>query len=187
MEVYVIRHTKVAVGRDTCYGQTDVPLADTFFQDIEYYKKELPKDFDIVYCSPLKRCKQLAEALHFTNVVFENALMEMNFGDWENKKWNSINPDEFHQWMNDFVHTRTLNGESLMDLFDRLKLFIDNLRPQPYKKVLLITHAGVIRCLWAYLLDIPLHNIFKLAVGYNDIFIFNLTNNKTTDHIQQKQ
>lgn len=185
MEVYVIRHTPVALSRDTCYGQSNVPLADTFLQDIEQYKNEFPKDFDIVYCSPLTRCKELATALQFENIAYENALMEMNFGDWENKKWNDLNQQELNSWMADFVHIKTPNGENLIQLFDRVKVFADSLRLLQHKKVLLITHAGVIRCLWAYMLGIPLQNIFKIPVGHYEIFICNLTNNSNTDSIKR--
>ena len=185
MEVYVIRHTLVQVGKDICYGQSNVPLADTFLQDIECFRNKLPTNFDVVYCSPLQRCKELAIALKFDNVVYENALMEMNFGDWENKKWNDLNQDELNNWMEDFVNIKTPNGENLTQLFDRVKVFADSLRMEEHKKVLLITHAGVIRCLWAYLLHIPLQNIFKIPVAHNEIFIFNLTKNSHTDSIKR--
>jgi alpha-ribazole phosphatase len=185
MEVYIIRHTPVALGKDTCYGQSNVPLADTFLQDIEQYKVELPKEFDVVYCSPLNRCKELATALQFEKIVYENALMEMNFGDWENIKWNDLNQTELNNWMTDFVKIKTPNGENLVELFARVKVFADRLRKKEHKKVLLITHAGVIRCLWAYLLDIPLQNIFKIPVGHNEIFICNMTKNPSTDSIKR--
>lgn len=185
MEVYVIRHTPVATGKDTCYGQTDVPLADTFSEDAEHFKKKLPTDFDAVYCSPLQRCKDLVTTLNFNNISFDNALMEMNFGDWENKKWNDIDQDELNIWMTDFVKVKTPGGENLIELFDRVKSFVDNLKLQPFKKVLLITHAGVIRCIWAYLLEIPLQNIFKIPVGHNEIFICKLTDKIITDSIRQ--
>lgn len=185
MEIYVIRHTQVAVGKDTCYGQSNVSLADTFIQDIVHYKNELPKDFDIVYCSPLIRCKDLATTLQLKNIAYQDALMEMNFGDWENKKWNDLNQTELNKWMVDFVNIKTPNGENLIQLFERVKVFADNLRLQEHKKVLLVTHAGVVRCLWAYLLDISLQNIFKIPVGHNEIFIFNLTKNSYTDSIKR--
>lgn len=187
MEVYVIRHTPVATDKDICYGQANIPLADTFAKDIEQYQNQLPKDFDIVFCSPLQRCKDLATALKFETIIYENDLMEMNFGDWENRKWNDLNQDELNRWMEDFVNIKAPNGENLVELFERVKLFLDNLRRQKYKKILLITHAGVIRCLWAYLLDIPLQNIFKIPVGHNEIFIFKLTDNKLTDSIRRTQ
>ncbi|MFN3951263.1 MAG: alpha-ribazole phosphatase family protein [Thermaurantimonas sp.] len=185
MEVYVIRHTPVAVGKDICYGQSDVPLADSFTKDAAYYRDQLPTDFDVVFCSPSYRCKLLSEVLQCENIIFENAIREMNFGDWENKNWNDLNQYELNTWMADFVHIKTPNGECLLDLFDRVCKFLNNLRDQPYQKVLLITHAGVIRCIWSFLLEIPLQNVFKIPVGYHEIFIFNLTLTIKTDSIKR--
>jgi alpha-ribazole phosphatase len=184
MEVYVIRHTQVAVGKDICYGQSDVPLANTFLQDAEYFRNNLPSNFDRVYCSPLQRCKELASILKYDHVVYENALMEMNFGDWENQKWDEIHPDELNHWMADFVNVKTPNGENLRELFQRVQSFFNHLRKEEYKKVLIVTHAGVIRCLWAYLLDIPLQNIFKIVVGYKEIFSCKLGNDTMYDSIR---
>lgn len=185
MEVYVIRHTPVAVGKDTCYGQSDVSLAESFPKDVTYYETQLPSDFDVVCCSPLKRCTDLASALKFQNIRIENALLEMNFGDWENKKWEDLNVAELNNWMADFVNVKTPNGENLVELAERVKLFLDELRNQQYKKVLLITHSGVIRCIWAYLLEIPLQNIFKLNVDYFQVLLFNLQGEKQLDSIKR--
>jgi alpha-ribazole phosphatase len=184
MEVYIIRHTQVAVGKDTCYGQSNVPLADTFIQDAEQFSEQLSTDFDAVYCSPLQRCKELALALKFENILFDSSLMEMNFGDWENQKWDEINQDELNHWMADFVNVKTPNGENLRELFQRVQSFFNHLRKKEHKKVLIITHAGVIRCLWAYLLDIPLQNIFKIVVGYKEIFACKLGNDTMYDSIR---
>ena len=183
MEVYIIRHTPVALGKDTCYGQSDVSLSETFIQDLAYYKKQLPTDFDVVYCSPLKRCKELAAALECKNIQFENLLMEMNFGDWENQKWNDINQKDLNFWMADFVNVKTPNGENLNELFNRVNLFIDKLKNKEYNKVLIISHAGVIRCIWSYILEIPLENIFKIPVGHNEIFVCKFSQNSMMDSI----
>ena len=184
MEVYIIRHTPVAVSKDICYGQSNVSLADTFIQDAEQLSKKLPTNFDSVYSSSLQRCKDLATALKFENVLFDNSLMEMNFGDWENQKWDEINQGELNHWMADFVNVKTPNGENLTELFQRVESFFNYLRKKEHKKVLIITHAGVIRCLWAYLLDIPLQNLFKIVVGYKEIFVCKLGNDAMYDSIK---
>jgi len=184
MEVYVIRHTPVTI-ENTCYGQSDVPLAASHLQDAEEIAQKLPDDFDAIYCSPSQRCKDLAEILKLKDVICENDLMEMNFGDWEGKLWDNINTEELNKWMVDFVNIRTPNGENLQDLYQRVQSFLDKLRQKSPNKVLLITHAGVIRCIWAYLLEIPLQNIFKIRVGYKEVFIFKLSENKERDYIKQ--
>lgn len=185
MEVHVIRHTVVAVGKDICYGQSDVPLADSFSQDVSDLTNQLSHDFDAVYCSSLNRCEVLAKALNFNNFSIEKALMEMNFGDWENKKWSDIDQNELNNWMVDFVNVKAPNGENLNELFERVAHFMDKLRQQSFNKVLLITHAGVIRCIWAYLLCIPLKNIFKVPVGHKEIFIFQLAKQPDLDSIKR--
>jgi len=136
MEVYVIRHTPVAVAKGVCYGQSNVPLAASYLQDAEEIAQKLPSDFEAIYASPLLRCKDLAKALKFENIILENALMEMNFGDWENQKWDDLNSNELDKWMTDFVNVKTPNGESLKDLYQRIESFLEKLRQKPYKKVL---------------------------------------------------
>lgn len=184
MEIYVIRHTKVA-RKDICYGQINVPLADSFLEEVAQFKNELPTDFEAIFCSPLLRCKNLAEELHFDNIIFENALMEINFGEWEGQTWNEIDQDKLNIWMQDFANEKPPQGENLLELFERVSLFLEKCRKMSHKKILLITHSGVIRCIWAYLLEIPLQNIFKIPVGHQEIFAFNLTSQKQTDSIKQ--
>ncbi len=187
MEIYVIRHTKVADVEGVCYGQSEVNLAETFSEEVDFYQKRLASDFDAVFCSPLQRCQKLAKNLNLGNIQVDSRLMEMNFGDWENQKWDDIDQDKLNDWMQDFVHTRTPNGENLSDLFFRVKSFLDDLREkQDLKKVLLVTHAGVIRCTWAYLLEIPLQNIFKIPVEFGEIFVFRLGKEDILDKIIMK-
>jgi alpha-ribazole phosphatase len=183
MEVYVIRHTKVAVGSGTCYGQSEVPLADTFLSNVEAFKKILPPAFDAVFCSPLLRCKTLADALAPGRVQLAAALMEMNFGNWESQLWNDIDQTALRAWMSDFVHQSPPNGENLTELFARVAAFLDELRFQSHERVLLVTHAGVIRCIWAYLLDVPLHNIFKIPVSYQELLVCTLAGSRSADAI----
>lgn len=185
MEIYIIRHTPVLAGKNICYGQSDLPVAETFLQDVQQFKSKLPANFDRVFSSPLQRCVKLANALELDNVLLDNALMEMNFGDWENKNWDDLDQDDLNRWMADFVNVKTPGGESLIELYERVKFFLDNLRLQPHKKVLLISHAGVIRCIWAYLLAIPLQHIFKIPVNYMETFVFNLKVTADLDSIKK--
>jgi alpha-ribazole phosphatase len=57
MDIFIVRHTKVAIDPNFCYGDTDVPLADTFPSEAAAVKERLTKwvPFDIIYSSPLTR------------------------------------------------------------------------------------------------------------------------------------
>lgn len=186
MEVYIIRHTTVNVAQGTCYGQTDVPLADSFEQEAEDLIKKLPHDFNIVFSSPLQRCVQLASKFQ-GEVVFDDRLKEMHFGEWESAQWNDIPTDIIQPWYDDFVNTSTPQGESFHDLYMRTSLFIDELRDKSYNKVLIVTHGGIIRSLWTYLLQYPMENAFKIPVGFGEVFQFHLGSQPKDDYIVKKQ
>lgn len=169
MQVFVVRHTKVKVEEGLCYGQYDVPLADTFIEEVELIKAKLPTCFDVVFCSPLKRCSLLAGALQVEKIIYENALLEMNFGEWEGKKWDTLNSIELQIWMQNFLSQRPPGGENLIEFYKRVSKFMNSLRKMPYQRVLMITHAGVVRCLWTYFLKVPLKNIFRIPVIYGQV------------------
>lgn len=185
MEVYLVRHTKVAVEKGICYGQSDVELADSFREEFQEIKNKLPSDFEQVFSSPLSRCRQLAETFS-SDIIFDDRLKEMNFGDWELKAWNDIPTEEIQPWYNDFVTTKAPNGDSFESLYLRCAHFFDELRTKNYKKVLIITHGGFIRSTWSYLLEIPLKNTFKISLDFGEILHFNLAKNSNEDYIIKK-
>ena len=92
MNITLIRHTEVSIEKGICYGQSDIELANSFEKEkIVIQNKLKPDVFDITYSSPLKRCKKLAKALFADKeIVYDNRLMELNFGDWEGKHWDDI-------------------------------------------------------------------------------------------------
>lgn len=184
MEVFLVRHTSVAVDKNSCYGQTDVALADTFEHEAQAIKIKLPTDFDAVFSSPLSRCTKLAEAISNQEIVLSPALLEMNFGDWENQLWNDIDQTKLQYWMDNFVTATTPNGESLTLLYQRVVEFIEALRQEQHQKVLICAHAGVTRCVLAHLLQIPLGNIFKINIPYGNISHLCLNENSALDVVK---
>ena len=93
MEIYLIRHTTPEIEKGVCYGDSDIPLKDTFFLESEKVLNAIPLNFDEVYSSPLQRCKQLAHVIS-EDITIDNRLKELNFGSWELKKWSDIPHDE---------------------------------------------------------------------------------------------
>ena len=63
MEIILIRHTRVGIEKGTCYGWSDVPLADTFETEALATKRQLETfgTFDAVFSSPLSRARKLAD------------------------------------------------------------------------------------------------------------------------------
>ena len=68
MDIYLIRHTEVTVGRQIAYGQTDVELANTYDEQLARLQAHLPDSGllpypALIFSSPLSRCRRLADDL----------------------------------------------------------------------------------------------------------------------------
>jgi alpha-ribazole phosphatase len=169
VEIYLIRHTTPEIEKGICYGQSDIRLAKSFQQEFKHLIKYLPSSIDAVYSSPLKRCYEMATLIKSEKLITDARLLELNFGDWEMKKWDVIEPFTLNKWMNDFVNTKVPNGENFLDLYTRVLNFIDELIKQSSKKVVIITHAGAIRCFISFIMNIHLKNAFKINIDYASV------------------
>ncbi|MCC9042980.1 alpha-ribazole phosphatase [Myroides sp. M-43] len=186
MEIYVIRHTKVDVPPGYCYGQTDVNLLNDYPDEVNLLKKRIPTDIDVVITSPLKRCTFIADSLS-QQYSTDNRLQEMNFGTWEMTKWDEIPKEQVQNWMDNITQVCPPYGENLLSVQERVSSFLDDLRNKKYQKVLLVTHAGPIRCIWNYILQTPLSNTFKLPIGFGEVLHFNLGETAHDDFIIKKE
>lgn len=103
MDLYLIRHTSVDVPAGYSYGQTDVPLRETFEAEAATVKEELNKiAADKVYTSPLSRCVRLATYCGFEDAWKDDRIKELNFGSWEMKSWDEVsNHPHSEAWFKD--------------------------------------------------------------------------------------
>ncbi len=162
MEVYLIRHTAVAVEQGVCYGQKDVDLAITYPEELEEVKKQLEGiEFDAIYASPLTRTKKLATDIFGENIITDERIMELNFGDWEGKVWEEIKDPLLPKWMDDFVNRKCSNGESFVMLRDRVLDFWNEICQKHPRRVVVFTHGGVIRTIQATIKGIKLEESFN--------------------------
>jgi alpha-ribazole phosphatase len=161
----------VAVEKSVCYGQSDVALAETFQMELINIQNKLTLNNNcVIYSSPLKRSLQLAKTISPPiQPVIDARLMELNFGEWELKKWDEINKHELDLWMNDFVNIPCMGGESHKDLYQRSSEFFNECIIKPHKQVLIIAHGGVIRSILSLILQIPLVKSFSLQIDCGKI------------------
>jgi alpha-ribazole phosphatase len=164
MNLYLIRHTKVTVKSDICYGQTDVKLARSFQKEKKKIASRVKEiSFDKVYSSPLTRCKKLAEAvLSDVEIVFDERLMELNFGDWEMQTWDKIYASpEGKEWMDNYQKLPTRNGESYPEMVKRINSFFDDVVSENTEDIAIFTHAGVIRILKSIIENRTIEELFS--------------------------
>ena len=170
MNIFLIRHTKVAVNPGICYGQSDVDLADSFLTEAEPIKTQISQiNFDKIFSSPLSRCKRLSEYLFNSEIIYDSRLMELNFGEWELQKWDKIKHPVIESWMTDFVNTPCPDGESFIELHNRVKTFLADLKKEKLNNVSIITHGGVIRSFFAHIHNEDLKDAFNRNINYATI------------------
>lgn len=180
MEIYLIRHTQTDTPKGLCYGQSDVKLATTFFDDARDTLKKinLPQENDLLFSSPLSRCTRLA-ALISDDVILDNRLLEVNFGDWENMPFADIESEKLHHWTQNFVTLAPPNGENFTELCQRVERFWHDVIQLENKRVFIVTHAGVIRALLAVILKLPPANAFQFRVDCGSVHKLRYENNYT--------
>jgi len=163
MIIFLVRHTTVNNPRNLCYGQSEIPLADTFKAEARAIAQKLPTRIEACISSPSQRCTKLAKYLYGDTFTTSDALKELDFGAWELRPWSSIGEQEIAVWSEDFVHNPCPGGESFNDLQRRVLAFWHELQTQyEHKRVLLVTHGGVMRGLLAHIHKKPL----QAAFGY---------------------
>ena len=154
-----------------CYGSTDVELADDWRAHVD---EALAKIVDIasrdvsVYSSPLLRCMMLAERFAAT-VKVDHRLREFDFGQWELKPWDEIPRQEIEAWLADIAHYAPPGGENLSSVFARSADWIDEIVRREEGNVVVITHGGVIRCLLAKVMGLPLAHAVRLEIDYASV------------------
>jgi alpha-ribazole phosphatase len=98
--------------------------------------------------------------------------MEMHFGEWELKAWNDIDQQALNRWMNNYVFEPCLGGESFTDLILRVKAFMQDIRKLSHKRILIITHGGVIKSFYTLLENLSPEEAMRQPVAYGGVYRF---------------
>ncbi len=164
MRLFFLRHTSLKVEIDVFYGQTDLDVSDNFEEEVILIKKKI-LNFNIdtdsikVYSSPLKRCIKLTNRLT-ENYIIDERIKEMNLGDWEMKKMNSIPEREKLEWENNLLSFKIPNGESNEEFLKRLKSFLEDIF-KLNEDALIVCHAGSINGMLSLLTKEPFDKMVK--------------------------
>lgn len=171
MEIHLIRHIEPDIKKGFCYGHLDVPLPNNYKEIHAKIIEGIVNDYDVVFSSPLARCKLLAEQIS-NKVIFDDRLKELHFGDWEGINWDAISEDVLTVWMKNYIELAPPNGESLTDLVNRFSSFFTDFKTMNYSKILIVTHAGIIRAAMCLFKNIPLDKVMMEKVDYGKIMIY---------------
>jgi len=179
MKIYLLRHGQTAENlKGVMLGsKLNVSLSEFGIKQIKDIK--LDPDFDVIFSSPMRRTLETAEivnqALH-TNIVVTENLRERDKGILEGKTHAAVK-----EYTKGAVSEEVLNqklefdfspygGDSVESVRVRVKSFIqevlDNYRD---KKVLAVTHLGIVRVMFSVYAGRPPQSNDNAAVNVLDI------------------
>lgn len=129
---------------------------------------------DKIYVSSLTRCRESASILNqYFGCPIQPAeeLKEIHMGIWEGRLMSDIQeiyPEEYQERGIHMDRYRVKGGESFQEVALRSLKFVKEVCGNTKKdsRVLILTHAGVIRCILSYVNQTPLKELFQYRIPY---------------------
>lgn len=181
-------------------GHSDTALNQVGLRQAEQLAKRLSAEpIHAVYASDLSRAMETANIIaryHGLQAQPDARWRELCFGDWEGMTYEEISrhaPALFDAWVKDPLRVSTPNGETHLQLAERVQSAWDDIKAQHAKEeetVLVVGHGGSIQTLLALLLGVDLSRSWQLRLSpaslsqlsvYEDAAILNLFND--TSHL----
>ena len=150
MEIYVVRHGEVLANKKNIIsGKSLEELTEVGIRQSEEARDKL-KDvtFDAIFCSPVKRTIQTAEIINTKGlkIIYDTRISEREAGTLQGKSRAEI---QWETW-NSLTLDKTPEGaETLGAILKRVKDFLNEIQEKYQdKKVLIVTHSSVGKCIW---------------------------------------
>lgn len=147
------------------------------------------EEVNLLLCSPAQRVLATAQMLSQELQLTPHTVPDLNeqfVGDWEGRTYLEIKknePEVYRAWSADPIRNRPPNGESINDVFDRVKIDLQKIIAEHAgRKIILVTHAGVIRSAVVEALGMPLDNFWRLSIPTGSISRVDFSNNFATLH-----
>ncbi len=148
--VALIRHLPPVIAAGVCYGRLDVAARAVTATELDAIRMLVAHlNAPRVISSPALRCRMLAEplgaALGFMPVL-NSRLLELDFGDWEGRRWGDLDRAAIDVWAADPRGFVPPGGERVSALVARVAAFAQDLRAIGGAAIV-VSHGGPLRLL----------------------------------------
>ena len=145
--LFFIRHGETEANvNGILTGTMETNLTQKGIEDAKKLNKDLKEKFDFYYCSPLKRTQQTLSAIKGdVKFIVDPRLTEVSSGDWQGKLKSELPEQEYALYKQGLLNPP--NGESLIEVDKRIKLFLDEMftKYNNENKILIVTHNAFMR------------------------------------------
>ena len=165
VKLFIIRHAESEwnpIGR--YQGLLDPGLSERGLKQAELLGRALEKEkIDVIYSSPLKRTYQTAQEIakrQGLEIIEDRRIIEIDHGIWSGMLVEEVKerfPEDFKMWLEEPHRVKFEGGESLQDVFKRVKDFLEFIREKHWgQTVAIVSHTVPIRAMLCALLNIDL-------------------------------
>ncbi len=162
--ITILRHGETPLTGLFC-GSSDPDLTETGWQEL--VDRTQGQTWDRVVTSPLKRCHAFAKSLDLP-LSMDARFREMDFGAWEGKSTEEVwkhDQNALTAFWDDPTANPAPDGEPWAVMCARTsEAFEDIALSAQGERLLLITHAGVMRSLLVTQLGLPFASAWKVAL-----------------------
>ncbi|QGU94413.1 alpha-ribazole phosphatase [Clostridium bovifaecis] len=176
MNIYLLRHGETEENaKKSYYGGLDVGISEKGIRQCINVKKHIEGiNFDRVYLSESKRAYQSAEIVlsDSKNYIVDSRINELSFGEFEGKSYEDIKrlyPKEEKKWRECWKSFSPPGGESYVELYGRVESFMKGIETIEEDNILVVTHGGIIRAVYTYILGGNLELFWKFSCKNCDI------------------
>ncbi|HET9643022.1 MAG TPA: histidine phosphatase family protein [Burkholderiaceae bacterium] len=163
-QLIVIRHGETDWNRELRFqGQVDVPINATGRVQAARLAEALTDEHvDALVCSDLLRTRQTAEPVAARlklDLQPDPGWREQSFGELEGLRVADVErdrPEIWAQWSRHEEDHAVPGGESARHFHGRVMIALQRLAQTPHRRVLVVTHGGVLDMLWRTARDLPL-------------------------------
>ncbi|MFH1753456.1 MAG: histidine phosphatase family protein [Candidatus Omnitrophota bacterium] len=168
-KLILIRHGETTYNKENRYcGISDPELNNTGVAQAESLGRRVRGlKVEKVYSSDLRRAVQTASiAFNVEAVEHLPDFREIDFGIFESLRYDEIikkHKEHYINWTTNLIHGRIPQGETLSELFDRVRAGLSRLLSQnKYSVAALVSHGGPIRVLLCDALKLGMDSFWQI-------------------------
>jgi alpha-ribazole phosphatase len=173
LKIILARHGESTANKRMQYaGHWDCPLTEEGKRQAQKLALELEKeDIDAIYSSDMKRALDTACCIvqgRPLEIIKEPLLRELHFGAWEGliyeeigQGWGKLRD----KWLSNPIEFAPPKGETLLQLKERaLEAFFRITSNHKKGTIILVSHAGPIKCILCHINKLPLSSFWDIDV-----------------------
>lgn len=157
MLIYAIRHGQTDINlEEKINGLNDHDLNEEGIRQAVRAREEIAElDIDEIICSPLLRTRHTADIVNANDlpISYDERIQERDAGVFTCEDISSLEEDKW--WSVDDVE-EYIDAETVRNMMGRIYEFLDEIKVKyKEKKILLVTHGGVMKVIHTYVYGIP--------------------------------